>query len=400
MEGIKKRIKQLEKQQKVTRDEIQNICSDLKHININVLLTLAPRVGKTRCALNILNEGERVLVCSNSQLIRDKWTLELNKWGFEGKSICYQSVKKELNEYDVIVLDESDLCSDGYFEILKEFNPKRWIWLTGTPTYRLRRFWNKIGGGFEWEITTQQAINWGILPKPEIICKGITLKNDKRYLLYYKGKDSKKKNDIVQYNSPEFWTSIRDKKTNTLIQCTEHEWNQLSERDVKYWTDVLNDEESKVSKTVAGNMLNVIGNQRKKMFAELKNKFIKKAITKYGLDDKRVLIFCNSIPQAEWFGSEFSIHSQKKDTQALEDFNSGKTSKLISIGLLERGVDIYNADACLLIQAGNSEASMKQKSSRVLLSLAPKIIILYYKNTRDEEYVKKFASQFTDVVWE
>ena len=394
---MKQKIKELQLKDKVTRDELQELCKLFRYTDDNVFLAWPPRVSKTRATMFMLNPEDRVLVCSNTTLIRDNWKKYFDSWEFPVayKSICYQSLHKELNQYDVIVLDEQDLLSENYYEILTNFTPKRWIGLTGTTTYRSKLLWNKlVGKSFQWEISMDEAINWGILPKPEVICVGLSLKSDKRVHLYYKGRDKKKQNVVVQYKSKEFWDNIRRKDINLHIQCTEMEWEEILMNDYKYWMGLLEDEQTKVPKQVISNMINVLGNARKKKFADLKNRFIRKITNYFKLDDKRVIYFCNSIPQAEWLDSNYSVHSGKDSKHLIDEFNAGKISRLITVNIMDRGIDLINVDACVLIQASNSEASNKQKVSRSLLSIAPKIIILYYKGTRDQEYVEKFIKQF------
>ena len=394
---MKNKIKQLESRETVTRDDLQELCKLFRYTDDHVFLSWPPRVSKTRGSLMILNPGQKVLVCSNTTLIRDNWIKYLDSWEFpvEYKSICYQSLHKELNEYDVIILDEYDTCSENYHEMLTHFTPKRWIGLTGTTTYRSNLLWRKLTGkSFIWEISMEQAINWGILPKPEVLCVGLELKNDKRYLLYHKGKDKKKKNKVVQYKTPDFWNSIRDKSINLQVQCTEKEYFELINNDIDYWKKLSEDPECTLNKQIISNRINFLGNERKKMFAQLKNRFIRKVTNHFKLDDKRVIYFCNSIPQAEWLDSNYAVHSGKDSKYLIEEFNQGKIGKLVGIGLMDRGIDLFGVDACVLIQASNSEASNKQKVSRSLLSVAPKIIILYYKGTRDQEYVEKFVNQF------
>ena len=102
---IQTKIKQLEYKETVTRDELQSLCSEIQG---NCLLYWSPRVGKTRAAINMITKEDKVLVCSNRQLIRDKWINELE--GYDFVSICYQSVHKELNQYTVIILDKLRNC--------------------------------------------------------------------------------------------------------------------------------------------------------------------------------------------------------------------------------------------------------------------------------------------------
>lgn len=394
---LKQKIQELQFRDRVSRDDLQEVCKLFRYTDDNVFLAWPPRVSKTRASMMMLRPEDKVLVCSNTTLIRDNWKKYFEHWEFPivYKSICYQSLHKELNDYSVIVLDEADLVSENYFEILSNFTPKRWIGLTGTTTYRSKLLWNKLTGkSFQWEITMDQGIRWGILPKPEIICVGLSLQNDKRVHLYHKGRDKSKKNLVVQYKSKEFWDNIKRKDINLQIQCSEREWEEMLMNDYKYWMSLLNDKETKVPKQVISNMINILGNARKKKFADLKNRFIRKVTNHFKLEDKRVIYFCNSIPQAEWLDSNYAVHSGKDSKHLIDEFNKGKIQKLCAVNIMDRGVDLVNVDACVLIQASNSEASNKQKVSRTLLSIAPKIIILYYKGTRDQEYVEKFVKQF------
>jgi hypothetical protein len=72
-----------------TRDEIQEICEDFQELNTNVALYWAPRVGKTRATLNMLKPGERVLIVSNTELIRDNWTKEIIR---ESLNVIFKSI--------------------------------------------------------------------------------------------------------------------------------------------------------------------------------------------------------------------------------------------------------------------------------------------------------------------
>lgn len=394
---MKQHIQNLQLKEKVTRDDLQEVCKLFRYTDDHVFLAWAPRISKTRASLMMLNPNQKVLVCSNTTLIRDNWVKYFKEWEFpiEYKSICYQSLHKELNEYEVIILDEADLVSENYYEILRHLTPKRWIGLTGTTTYRSKLLWNKLTKkSFEWTISMDQGIKWGILPKPEIICVGLSLRNDQRVHLYYKGRDKKKQNLVVQYKSKEFWDNIKRKDINLQIQCTEMEWNEMIEFDINKWKEIKDNPQASVSDTIVSNMINSLGNTRKKKFADLKNRYIKNVSRYFNLSEKRVIFFCNSIPQAEWLDSEYAVHSGKDSKGLLDDFNAGHINKLVTVNMIDRGVDLVNVDACVLLQASNSEASNTQKVSRTLLSVSPRIIILYFKGTRDEEYVKSFTSQF------
>jgi len=157
----------------------------------------------------------------------------------------------------------------------------------------------------------------------------------------------------------------------------------------------LEDPSCNIPQTTIWAMIKSFGNRRQKMFSELKNKYIRKVIRYFGLDDKRVVVFCNDIPQTEWLDKRFAIHSKKKGSdQLLDDFNEGIIDKIIAVNKLNEGVDLYNVDAGVLVQAGSSKIEAAQKAARTLISEFPLLIVLYYKNCRDHDFVKSFTKQF------
>ena len=93
--------------------------------------------------------------------------------------------------------------------------------------------------------------------------------------------------------------------------------------------------------------------------------------------------------------SEFAVHSKSENDLSLVDrFNFGEVNIIASVGMLERGVDFLNVDYLIIVQSSGSQVSQLQKTGRSYLSLAPKIIVIYYPNTQDEKYVQEFLKQF------
>ena len=387
---MKQKIQELQLKERVTRDELQSLCLELQSEQF-VLLEWATRTGKMLGGLNCT--VGKTLIVTPTHLINSMWMEKCNH-----KTICYASLHKELNEYDTIVLDEAQHSSPRIIDILNSWlkdNPKlRLILLSATIPYEVKLWWKKLKG-FHWTIDLQQAVTWGIIPVPQIVCVGLSLRNDKRVHLYYKGRDKSKKNLVVQYKSKEFWDSIKDKSVNLLIQCTELEWFDMVNNDIDYWKKLSEDPNSKVNGQIISNRINMLGNERKKMFSQLKNRYIKKITEHFKLEDKRVIYFCNDIPQAEWLDERYAVHSKKKGSDTLvEEFNEGKVNKLVGIRCLDEGISLYGVDAAVIIQTSGSDIQNIQRTGRSLLSTTPLIIVLYYKGTRDQEYVEKFVSQF------
>lgn len=411
LSSIRSKIDQVEKRDSITRTEIQDVCKDFKELDCNVCLFWAPRVGKTKATINMLRfDSEKTLICSNTELIRDNWTRDFKELNIEEssvKSICYASLKNQNPEWDTIVCDEADLVSENYAEYISNLSPKRIIFLTGTPTLRFTGILDGMTSvtglpTIKWRIGFDKAIKWGILPEPKIVCLALALRNEKRDQLYYKSKDKAKKNTVISYSDflsmDKFDRFARAAKENFLIQCSEVEYHKMIVSDMDYWNQTKKDPMRKVPDVIILNKLKQLGLERKKFFAQKKLRYLNRMVDYFKLQEKRLLIFANSIEQAETVDLENEgfnvIHSKKKNTDALLRFNSSAACRLIAVGMLDRGIEIRNIDASIILQVSASDASITQKASRNLLDDSPFLILPYYKDTKDEEWVKSFVSKF------
>lgn len=396
-------IENLMRKSSVTRDEIQSLCVLFK--DINVALEWAPRVGKTRGAINTLNgfdKFDKVLVVSNTQIIRDKWTLELLPLGIDFKSICYHSLKNVDCRYDVIICDEFDTCSENWIDQLEGLGD-RYVFLTGTPSLRSKTAQQKLSKStnkelYIWPISMQKAIDWGILPKPTITVLGLKLRDDKADQLYAKSKSASKSTLVCKYEDR--FKYFANKKVNLNIQCTEQQYLELLESDMAYWRSILdkyNDNNVRnpvTPKTVVINKLKQFGLQRKAFFASKKSRYVERIIKFFKLENERVLIFANSISQGEFVDEVNIVHSKNKDKSAVERFNSGQSNRLISIGMLDRGVNLYNIHTSIILQVPASQAAVTQKASRNLLDDSPKLILPTFLDTYDQKVVYQFLNQY------
>lgn len=404
----------------VTRDEIQAYCGTLDK-SLSVGLFWAPRVGKTKATLNLLAEGEKVLVVSNTEIIREAWKKVLP----DGcKSICYQSLKNEIDEYDCIVFDESDLLGENYYEIVSNMTFKRFICLTGTETFRsksiLAKLKKKVSGEyFEWKIGFQQAIDWKILPEPQIICFGLNLRESKQDQVFTIGKNKAKQVKYCKYG--EHFQHLREKKWNIAIQCSEKEWVSMINKEIDNLNEILTNFRNYYKAQKSGdqfelnrlepivkkyplpeatylNFIKAKGLARKNFLADKKNRYIKRLLKYFKVENERVLIFANSIPQAEFIDEKCAVHSniklKKGEISALDKFNSGDSSTLVAVGILDRGVSVFNVHTSFILQIPASQASVTQKASRNLLDDSPRLVLVYFKGTKDEENVIKFTKQF------
>ena len=412
-------IEQLFEQDRVSRLELANSIALLSDSHKNFLLDVSPRVGKSLLTVSLINkwlkDDTKILILSTANSTNDQWIENLEKYNphlLEHIDVnCYQSLHKlDREKYDIICLDEFDgAFTEKRWNQICEFQPKYWIAMSGTlEEEHIDAFRDLTRNKFyHLQITFQKAVDWGILPEPKIYAVKLEFDDTKPYLIYYASKDKKKKNEIVEYRFR--WDSLKNKKVNTLIKCTELQYHELICNEFERWkgyeqefnlepderSDTINFLISKgFSQSTCRDKKMRLGNERKKFFADIKNRHFKKLFSQLP-QGSRVLVFCNDIAQADLLNEEFSVHSKKPDSiELVEQFNNKEIDKIFSIKSLERGQDFLDVDYLVIIQSSMKQSGQIQKFARSGLSVAPKTILFYYGGTQDEKYVQEFLKQF------
>jgi len=358
----------------LSRTELAEAVANLSELYDNFLLDCSPRIGKSQITTYLINkwleDGSKILILSNGNSTNEQWLTNLEAYNphlvDKTDIYCYQSLHKiNRDEYDIICLDEFDLANtENRFEQILEFNPKHWIAMSGTleseHVVQFRRLTkNKF---FNVRVDFEQAVTWGILPAPIIYAVQLSLDNTKPYLVYQASKDKKKKNEIVDYYNR--WPSLKDKKVNTHIKCTEAQYHELICQEFAKWKDweeqfdlpyderngtVKFLQQQGFNKTICTRKKLTIGNERKKFFANIKNRHFRTLFNQLP-KDARVLVFCNDTKQADLLNEEFAVHSNKPGSLSLVDqFNNKEIQYLYSIGMLERGQDFLDVDYLVII---------------------------------------------------
>lgn len=404
------------KQNKVTRQELSEAISneDSPHF----LLDIYMRIGKSICATAIINNKDwqgNILILSGADATNNQWIenlIEYNPHLLERTDIyCFQSLHKlDRDKYSIILLDEADLCfTDKRWLQIQEFNPEHWIMMSGTLEREHIMEFRELTKNqfFHAKVGLEQGVQWGILPEPKVFACKLKFDNEKRYLVYHAGKNKKLKNEVVTF--PQRWESLKNKKVNTLIQCTEQEYHELVCYEFNKWKGYEEEFNLPVtersdtikflmrqgfSQTVCRDKKMRIGNERKKFFADIKNRWFKKLFSELP-QESRKLVFCNDTTQADLLNEEFSVHSNKPGSfELVEQFNKGKINQIFSCKILDRGQDFFGVDYLIIIQSSMKQGSQSQRAARSLLSVAPKIIVMYFPNTQDQKYVEEFLKQF------
>lgn len=382
----------------MNREELSAyVCSKVTKNSPNVALMAGTGVGKTKIALDIIRKfdfnGSKTLVLIAERAHKNNWLDEIQKWYPEHigsiEFFCYASMHKLKNEYDFIIFDEAHhLNTDIRMGFFMNFSPKLRIFLSATLSYNLL---SKLEYCMKSTIikinySLQDAIDSGIIQKPEIRLIPLKLDNTtaNEEIVETWGKEKLRKKLYCDYNQVFRITSKLFKKANpnaeVHIRCTQLQHYEYLTKKMDYYKKVFEMYRSEIMK----NQWLQYGSRRKRFLGELKTKEAKKLV-KY-VENKRFICFCASIEQANELGGKYAIHS-KSDSKALENFNNFKSKKLFAVNMLQEGMNLKGIEVGIIVQLDGQKLRFIQRTGRVLRSDFPVQYILYFQNTRDEEYL-------------
>lgn len=383
----------------MTRAEIQKRAVELMRDTPLLILQWCTGLGKSKAAIDIIKDLSKdridILLVVSEIAHKENWKKEFLKWGLPSNVgiliETYASLKNHKKEvYDLIILDEAHHAgSDLRMEVLEEIKSKKVLALSATlPSemgFKLGLLYGRKMSSFK--VSLQQAIDWGILPKPKLYLIPMTLDNTRLTQIIIEEWGRKEKRRTVKCSISERWTYMKDKATyphmRLEIECTElQKYLYLSDQ-IEFW-------KRKFLQTMNGGVKNKwlrFGSERKRFLGSLKDNTAKKVLTL--IKDKRYICFCSSIEQAEKLGGNNSIHSKKKGAlNTIEDFNNKKINNLFVIGMIQEGQNLVDTGVGIVIQLDGQERAFIQKSGRTMRVEDPVLFILYYKDTRDEEYLQ------------
>lgn len=392
----------------MTRQAQQNKIAKLAITFPRLVLEWCTGVGKSKAILEIVKGllqenslksfiGQRrpftILLLVGETAHKKNWKDEWEKWG--GLDIwnkyvlvsTYASLKHYANErYDILILDEGHhAASDLRLNYLSTISADRVYVLSATLSEFALRSLTEIFGKFVVSsINLKEAIKQQILKEPEVILIPLQLDNriPDQIVVVNKGKSKNKKKITCTYEDR--WIYLKKKEEVELtITCTKlQKYLHLSEQ-MDFWRGrfFLTRQEYLKTKWM------LLGAERKRFLGECKTEVAKTLLTSLG--DKRILCFCASIDQAMTLGGERAIHSfNPYSEEVLEKFNKKQINSLFAVGMIQEGQNLTDVEAGIIIQLGGQEREFIQKFGRSLRAEKPVQYVLYYKNTRDEEYLE------------
>ena len=124
-----------------TREQITDEILQIK--NNHILLELATSVGKSKFAIEILNNTanvNKILIVVPRLVLIDTWKAEFKKWNFEyllPKVVfsTYVSLDNHIGNWDFVIFDECHHLSERCIDILKDYKIKRAVLLSATVKF-------------------------------------------------------------------------------------------------------------------------------------------------------------------------------------------------------------------------------------------------------------------------
>lgn len=378
----------------MTRDNVIKQALLLSNQHTHLILNWATGVGKSKGAIKIIEKfkPQRVLLIVAETPHKDNWKSEFEKWKGDWSKVtveCYASLKNYKDtQWDMIILDEGHHAnSDLRQDILSSIRVTRVIVLTATlDTDDISNLEVVFKHSFyTYSITLQDAISNNILPTPKIYL--VPLELDK---LNY--------TEIIE----ESWGSILNQKQVSIlfeqrfqyldkrrypsikltIRCTPFQKYVYLTDKQEYFKRLY----MRLRQEFQKNKWLQLGSIKKRFLASLKTDITNKILIL--CRNKRYICFCGSIEQAELLDKNACIHSKQKATlQRIQDFNIKKMNSLIAVNMLQEGQNLKDIEVGIITQLDGKERAFIQKFGRTLRADNPIQIILYFKNTRDEEYL-------------
>lgn len=361
-----------------------------------ILLNWATGVGKTLASLRLVGESGKVVVLCAQLAHIDNWRTELKKYGLELdiEFHTYASMHKVSGKGYDLILDESHWSvSDLRLSKLKDLNYRRIVLLSASMEVTdIDKIKTVVPNLEIHEVSLQEAIDLKILPEPEITVVELELDSKMKQCIHFKKRG--KNGEIFTCTYGSYFKTLKkaSKLKNYVIVCA------CTEKQ-KY--DLLTSEASYLKKQAYYNdhLWKVYSYRRldmKKFVAERKTQY---ATTIIDGIKTRTIVFAANIHQAEQLGRN-PIHSKnhkKVNSQILENFNKKNSNLLITVQMLRESANLVDIEEGLIVQIDNKLRSPIQMVGRILRGKFPKISILCFINTVDDEYVRTHLQDLNHV---
>lgn len=383
----------------MTREELNSAAMHLLEQSHNIAIQAATGVGKSKIAIDLYYEiASRYSRTVKGLLVVEErahignWNAEFIKWNCAFGTftiICYASLKNYRDtEWDVVIFDEAHhLGSELRLDVFSTLRADYRIFLSATLKDSLLQELEEYCGPIKSvKMGLQDAFNSNVLPEPKINLIELTLDkvNYDQTIIEEWGKKDKRLTAHCKYEDR--WKFLRDKKQvpngTLIIHCTQQQKYDYLCAQFEYYKKryMLTRNEAIKNKWLQ------FGSKRKVYLGSLKTAVANKLLQK--LSGKRLICFCTNIEQADILGGRYAVHSKQRDSLNIVDrFNHKKINSLFAVGMLQEGMNLNDIECSIIVQLDGEERAFIQKFGRTLRADSPEQYIIYFKGTRDEEYL-------------
>lgn len=384
----------------MTREELTKNIVEIGENYSRVVLSWPTGLGKSFGSLQLakLWNPKKILLVVAETAHKDNWSNEIDKFNklykYNLKTqnltiICYASLHKYADKYDMIIFDEAHhMFTEKRIEHIKNYTTDKVVLLSATLSLEQLGWAGIIFGKFHISnISLQEVIDNDILPTPKIKLIPLELNNSIYSEEFIQEWGTNKKRIKIDCLYNDRWKYIKNKRVypnvELHIKCTKRQKYSLLNEQIEFYKKLYMQRRQEFIKT----KWLQLGSQRKRFLGENKTIYVKKLIKE--INNRRFICFCTSIDQAKELGAENAIHSKNKESfKVLNEFNTFKINNLFAVGMLTEGQNLSNIEVGIIVQLDGTERPFIQKLGRVLRAKDPIQYIFYYKNTRDEEYLK------------
>lgn len=378
----------------MTREEIRKNILGLK--SNCILAELPTSVGKSRVALDFMNEKQikgKILIVIPRLVLIDNWKKEFVKWGYEPflpqvTFTTYISLPKYVQEkFDLVIFDECHHLSERAREAVEELVSDYYLLLSATVNRTLKKNIKMLFPHMDfYKITMREAIEEDILPDPRVFLIPLELNKTDITETLIINPSAKVIGGEIPYSQR--FVARKDKKKKYIIKCTQEQYHT----DCSAMVDFYKRNYFHTNNQAIYFRWQQKARERLVWLSGLKDNVVLQILDK--LKDKRTLTFCNGIEQTQKLG-EYCINSKNSDSgKYIEMFNNGEISHITACNMLNEGINLVECQIGIFVSINSSDIMVKQKNGRILRHAEPVIIIVYYKNTREEELVTEMLQNY------
>lgn len=381
---------------KITKSEIQEKSVELAKLHSNLLLKQVTGVGKSLSFIQIQEslKPNSVYIVIAERNHKKNWIEEYKKHGKEHllKKVvffCYASLKNYANtRVDMICLDEGHhVTSDLRLSYLSTIRCNNLILLSATIKQEQIQEIEYIKGKFyNYQIPLKEAIENDVVPTPTFYLIPLELNNiQSEFIEFSRGSKIKYLKIHCEFKDRFIYMSNKAlyPDLHLIIRCTQTQKEQYITHQYSYYKNRYF-----MTRTIMDkNKWLLTGSERKRYLADIKTSYVQQVLLK--LQNKRFVCFCGSIKQARVLSADKNfICSEVKNSQSIIDsFNAEEIDNLFVVDMIQEGNNLTNIEVGVIVQLDGQTGPFIQKSGRIMRSQKPIILIFYFKNTRDEEYL-------------